>query len=403
MEQNETPSPGATGEANGKKQFEYSGTATSEAISGEVKIAVEEEGLTLTAPLDALHIPYADITAFESRDYELRIAAWGETLAISRVGNFLEGLYGDLYNAYNKKVRKALFIRGEKKFAASGEYSYSEDGRTVKGKAVIEVYEDSVAILPPDDGGRRIPLCFLNAFNRTDLEVSLGLNTGETYSFTRLGRDLEPFAVCVETCLRTMRDKSLKAIKELDGTLNPMQQQKIAKLMPEGVAVPMGRLSEISKSFAEAVEKKVSESRSAEEYRIFKKMCDPMKICVGVKSDLGRKTDNFIWMIAPGKKQGSAAVEFAVSEEESAATFLYSSFADWDRFWEKLNQAMEAIDFKRDVIRMTEEELRDNKNSDQAMAVNRNNALKFIRSRFTARAIHSTPESWEKKMLEHMG
>lgn len=229
------------------------------------------------------------------------------------------------------------------------------------------------------------------------------LNTGESYSFIRLGHDTRFFTECLEGCLHTLRENSLKAAKEIDGTPGPAQLSAIARLMPEGVAVPLGRLYEIAPSFVTAIETKIAASRAAEEYQVFKEISDPMQICVGMKSGLaGEDAENILWFIAPGQKPGVAAVELALSEETAAATFLYEKFADWGVFRRKLNQGMEAVDFKREVIRLNDDELRKPEYADYAMAVKRNNALRFMRRHFGGRVIHSSPEGWKRELLMFM-
>lgn len=381
---------------------EYTGQVISTTIKGEVRLVFEEDGLTMTSPLDAIHIPYARITAFISKDYAVRIAA-EEEFIVARLGNLYEAFYDELYAAYNAKVRKALFIRGKPLLVTRGEYQYDEGGGIASGTAQIEVYDNCVLLLPPDDGARRIPLCFLSAMDKGGLELALKLHTGERYCFTRLGHDTASFADCVERCLHALRENAVNAVKEIDGALEPGQIRAIAKLMPEGVAVPLGHLYEIAPSFVAALEARIAQSRAADEYCAFKEIGGSMEICVGMKSGLaGEDAENILWLIAPGQRRGTAAVELATSEETAAATFLYHAFEDWDIFWQRLNQAMEAIEFKREVIRLTGDELRRREYADYAMAVSRNTALKFIRSHFAGRVIHASPESWKREISAHL-
>lgn len=383
--------------------MDYVGQLASAVISGEVKLITREDGLTLSALFEAYHIPYADITAIESPNYDIRITTEKNTFLISRLGNIREAFYGELYAAYNRKVRKALFVGGTALFRTHGEFRYKEADISVQGTALIEIYENCVLILPPDDNGRRIPLCFVSRMDRGNFELTLELDTGESYSFIRLGYDTEPFAEGITKCLYTLRENSIKAAKELDGALTPSQLQAIGRMMPEGVSVALGRLNELAPSFVKAVEAKIGESRIVEEYQVFKEICDPLRISVGMKSYLaGEAAENILWLICPGSKPGVAAVELALSTESSAATFLYQGFDQWENFCRRLNQAMEAINFKREVIRLTEEELSKQEYQDYIMAVKRNISLQFIRRHFGGRVIHSSPERWKQELIAFM-
>lgn len=63
---------------------------------------------------------------------------------------------------------------------------------------------------------------------------------------------------------------------------------------------------------------------------------------------------------------------------------------------------MEAINFKREVIRLSEEELHKREYEDYVMAVKRNISLQFIRKHFGGRVIHSSPEKWKQELLNYM-
>lgn len=382
--------------------LEYAGLAESSAIRGEVKLAVEEEGLSLIAPLRAYHLPYSTISALEAANYRVNLQTEDGVFTLSRLGSAYEAFYEELYAAYNSKVRKALFVGGAPLLTVRGDYGYTEAGQTAKGSAPIAVYADCVLILPPDEGARRIPLCFVSSMEKGAFSLRLGLDTGETYSFTRLGYDTEPFADCVSKCLSDLREKALQGVKALDGSLRPSQQAALAALMPEGAAAPIGRLREISPSFAAALEERIAQSRSAEEYLSFKEMGDPLQISVGMKSGLaGEDAENILWMIAPGRKPGTAAVEFALSED-AAATFLYSFPGSFEDFWRRLNHATEAIAFHRDAIRLREEELQKPEYANYAMALRRNAALSFIRSCYAGRVIHASAQRWRQEVAAHL-
>jgi hypothetical protein len=90
-------------------------------------------------------------------------------------------------------------------------------------------------------------------------------------------------------------------------------------------------------------------------------------------------------------------MEFA---EADSATFVYRTGGDFVAFAKQLNWALEAIAFKREVIRLSDEELRKPENGDYYMAAKRTAALQFVRANFVGRAIHSGVDSWKRKLTE---
>lgn len=409
--------------------MEYTGWVDSLPISGEAALCIEEDRLALITLFDAHHIPYADVNAFEIRDYAVHITAKAGAFTIARLGNACEPFYDELYAAYNKKVRKALFAGKTPLLKATGEYRYTENGATAKGAAPIEVYEDCILILPPNTEARRVPMCFVTAVEKGSFALTLRLNPGESYTFSKLGYDSAPFEDVLTKRLYDLRKKALENVKALDPTLGTAQASAIAKLMPEGLAARMGELAAIAPSFVRALEEKVKESRSAESYAVLKTICAKEQICVGIRKSFGKwadaKTDipgeegvfdesedgpsangeekTMVWMIAPGENGGVAAVEFAVAEEESAATFVYRFQGGFESFARAFNRAIEAIGFKREVIRLSDDELNKPEYAEYDMAIKRNASLRFIRRCFAGRVIHCSPERWKQGLLEYMG
>jgi hypothetical protein len=290
--------------------------------------------------------------------------------------------------------------------------------------------------------------------DKRDYALTLTLDTGENYAFAKLGYDTTPFADTVEKQIRALREKTLATVNEIDPALTAAQASQIAKIAPSGAAVPIGQLTAIAPSFAAALESKITATRAVDSYTVFKKLCDPSHIWVGfhrddtdkgtgsidgaLAGDLGgdisamlgglmggvgdenplaaltsgnaesqtEETDTdtsgsyLLWLIAPSPDGQYAAVEFA---EANSATFIYRTGGDFAQFARQINRALEAINFKREVIRLSDEELRKSDNADYYMAVKRTKALQFARANFSARIIHSSPESWKRNLMRGMG
>jgi len=390
-----------------KPAVEYKALASSPFVNGEVRLAILENMLVITSPLDAIKLSYSEINALVLHDYTVRVSADSGEFIFSRLGNWCEPFYKELCEAYNKAVLRSLFEKGGPIKVSEGNYRYSEPVASGAAKASIQVFDDCVVALPPDLGTRRIPLCFINSINKGDFELTLGLTTNESYSFAKLGYETSIFAETIEAQLRLMREYTLEAVKELDPTLSAIQAMQIAKLMPRGVSAPFGQLAAIAPSFVAALELMLANSRIAETYQVFRQLCDSAQIHIGFKKaanftsnpdDETLSTESYLlWLIAPSPDGRFAAVEFA---ESSSATFVYRTGGDFNNFALQLNRSLEAIDFKREVIRLSDDELRKPECADYYMAAKRTSALQFVRANFMGRIIHSSTDSWKRKLLE---
>ena len=442
--------------------IEYKAQTVSPRITGETTLAVTDKGLLLTTPFDAEEIPFAGINALILIDYVVTVKADDGDYVFSKLGNWCKPFYDALCGAYNKAVLRSLFVKGEPVVTAKGEYSYTEAAGKAAGAAPVHVYENSVVVLPLNVGARRVPLCFMAGIEQGDFELTLKLDTGESYTWAKLGYDTAPFAGAIENQMRALREKSLAAVKEIDPSLSVAQAAQLAKAVPQGAAASFGQLSGMAPSFAAALEKKLEETRAADAYEAFKEICDPAKIYIGFRkneaaaeeaageqpglaaaglpfpggglpfpggglsapaegltaqvsdaapapegetgdddADEDRSQDPFLlWLIAPSPDGEFAAVEFA---EKDAATFVYKTGGDFEGFARQLSRALEAIGFKREAIRLTEEELLKPEYADYYMASKRTAAMRFIRENFVGRVIHSSPETWKRKLMELWG
>jgi len=239
----------------------------------------------------------------------------------------------------------------------------------------------------------------------------LRLNSGESYTYAKLGFDTDVFANAVEKQIRALLEKTVKQVRDIDAELPVAQASRLANLVPQGAAAPIGQLAEVAPTFIAELEKRIGATRVAESYGVFRELCDPSQIWVGLREAGNEQTAvspsggneqsqhaTTLWFIAPSPDGQFAAVEFA---EADSATFIYRTGGDFAGFARKLNRALEATDFRREVIRLSDEELRKPENADYYMAAKRTGAMQFIRGNFIGRVIHSGVDSWKRKLIEY--
>ncbi|MCL2032788.1 MAG: hypothetical protein FWG96_05930 [Methanomassiliicoccaceae archaeon] len=401
--------------------IEYTAQAASPIVNGEVKMTIGENSLTASALLDTAEIPFVKMDTLEYANHNITVRTEKEEYVFSRMGNWAQPFFDALCEAYNKAVLRAFFISGNHILATTGDYRFIEGGIVFSGSKVpIRVYENCVVTLPPNTYARRIPLCFVNKIDKGEHELTLKLNTGESYTFSKMGYDTVPFTEAVEKNIRALREKSIAAVNNIDPSLSIAQASQIAKLMPEGAAVPMGQLAAIAPSFASYVDAKMAQTRAADSYALFKEICDATQIRIGfMKNSIGwRKADNsaeaadssiddavpsdpyLFWIIAPAPNDQYCAVEFAVQSDEHVATFVFRTNGNFQTSAENINRAMEAISFKREVIRLADRELKAPNYIDYYMAAKRTASLQYVRTSFVGRVIHSNPESWKRRLVE---
>lgn len=109
-----------------------------------------------------------------------------------------------------------------------------------------------------------------------------------------------------------------------------------------------------------------------------------------------KKAETVLWMLVPDKEKRIAAVELSLAENEAAATYVYRIPGAWEEFAIRIDRALEAGGFDRQLIQLSEEQLRKPENLEKRMLIKRTPALDLLRKQFAGRAIHTSMDRWKK-------
>jgi hypothetical protein len=388
----------------------FEGFVEAAGFSGDAVITLTEEAVLFERAGKAMTVPYSSIDSFFVQNFRLVINVETFSMSVSRMGRDTDVLCQKLWDAYNERTLRAFFVQEAPMFETEGEYRYDDDGGRAGGTARIMLFSNCLCILPQNSGARRIPLCFMAEPVLLNYTVKMTLDTGETYEVIRLGNNTRRLYDLLLGNLQKIHENAIASVKAIDGTLGARQADAIARLIPDGAAAPADALAAIAPSFLSAVEARIAASRAAETYVHFKSICPPENLFAGIKSrllwtDSTEENTDIIWMTAlkTSTFDRIAAVELALGENDAAATYIYRFTEDGESFFKRLNHAMEAIAFHREVISMLEEDLKLEKNDLYMMAVKRTGALRFLRSCLAGRAIHRTLDSWKAELSKWMG
>ena len=387
-------------------EHNFEGQLASESLNGGVTITVGPDALSFFSSFDQLACMYTDIRSFALVNYALVIDTEFGRLRLSQLGGELEWLHDKLWDAYNDAVQKSLFVDGASIYESHGDYRYEDSGGRSEGCAQVRLFGNCVCLFPPNEDARRVPFCFLREMQEENYSLRLTLDSGDNYTFVRIGGYKPGFVHQLTTALRAFQQKNQDNVREIGGSLNSAQVTTLARLMPEGVAAPVGEMDSIAPAFVSTLEGQIAQSRAAEPYVYFQELCGKAGLCVGIKPSSGAGEPEYDIFIATAKEAsegGVAAVEFAMAGEETSATFFYRYEGAWTNFVRTLNRAMEAVNFRREIIWLREDALNKPENAHYRMAIRRTEALRFLRSCFSGRAIHSTPEAWRRETERLMG
>ena len=401
----------------------------------ECRIVLETDGLVFAGRFQQVDVMYGEITAIHLADYLLTLTTDSGRFTISRMGQKLQWLYEKLYAAYNDAVLEALKITGTPLLEITGEYIAEEEGMVHRGSAQIRLYEDCLCILPPNENARRLPLCFLKDAVVRSYTYELQMHSGERICLSKLGREMDILDRQMTEQLHKLGKKTLEWQKEVAPDISSMQAAYVAGLMPYGRGAQFQKIVEMAPGFSSAIDKQMKESRMAKTYPWLLELCGGQDFWTGIlpapnqDSLLGnmeclqdgnldlsklsgllnankdestsetmpeKKTETVLWMLVPDKAKRIAAVELSLTENEAAATYIYRIPGAWEDFAIQIDRALEAGEFDRQLIQLSEEQLRLPENLGKRMLVKRTPALELLRKQFAGRAIHTSMDRWKK-------
>ena len=294
---------------------------------------------------------------------------------ISKLGYETENFFENLWEAYAKKSREALFVAEAPLIDTEGDYFFEEvmnkadflsaaSGKEAlslpedtyllkKGIAKLSLCSDCVCLFPHNIYGRRIPLCFSTEPIRDGFEISLSLDTGERYGFSRLGFNTDHF---FERLIK-FRGETVK-------------KWRVAhELLERDLDKRIGSKDASLKAFRESG--------------------------ANVVSGLFAPNDEEQFWIA-AVNDGRAAVELIT--EEDTALYIYSFDIPKNTFILRLRHAMEAVKKNRRLIYIPEEALM--AEPLYRISVYRSPHVRFLRGCCEGRIIHTG--AWEDKVKEYL-
>lgn len=408
----------------------YRAHIKSQQITGDVDLIIEREGLLVDSAFHSAYIPYDSIRTITSQNYRVLIfSEQGETV-ISRLGQADDWFFKELCEAFNLKVQTILQAKGPVLFEAKGP-TYRYDGR--QGQACVRIFSDAIMLLPPNMDARRIPLAFLSKLESVNFVLTLELIPDERYQLTKLGQQDGPFERIVQEELRKIRIRNAELVVALDPSLSRGQAIQASQLIPEGRAVLLTHLKGQFPSLVNILEDLLISGPVGDYYEEMKQVGDESGLAIGFKEfrgSLEEKPDEdgdegeehatdeeepveeegselqvppwALWAAIPSKDHTKAIVEFAFPKEK-AATYLFKVEKSFEHFLMVLNRAFEASGFQRELLFITDAQLREPAHVNDRMLLERTPFLGELRQLFAGRVIHRSIESWKASLMRQLG
>ena len=419
---------------------------------GEAKAALDDNYLTLKVDFgDALLFSYTDIKGIVDNDYTVEIALTSnEKLTLRRLGYQYEDFLFQLFKLRNELLLKYLLMQESLLQAGfEGQYSLTSPNEQMKtGQCELRLYDTGLVILPQKADPIRSPYCYISQINKGDYKLSIIDEFANKIEISQLGVNFDPFSKALSDAYNKMITRTQENIKELIPEADPATIRKLAALMKDGRAAKRKDIELLSTEFWRRLTKKIDEANLKTEYNFLDSIAIKDQECVGQKRGLmGNLTGSYTWMLFPLREPNSNKLSNTIvmeafnnlkdqenqnpqattenedtigdekqSENNSAATagatYLfqlmeqkeYSQAKDeelnrkLEDFIKNINKAMIDINFRREPIYLSDDQLDSTKYVQYRFAIQNIPSLRFLRSLFIGRVMHSSPEQWKSNI-----
>ncbi|HUK85501.1 MAG TPA: hypothetical protein VLU95_06545 [Candidatus Acidoferrum sp.] len=423
---------------------------------GEAKASLDEQYLTLTITFgEPMLFSYTDIIGISDYDYNIDLFLNSrEKLNLWGLGYHYEDFLFQLFKLRNELFLKYLLIE-ESLFQAGFEGRYiqlDQNGQTNQtGNCEIRLYETALVVLPQKNEPIRLPYCYMTTLNKQDYKITITNDSQGKTEFTQLGQNFDPFAKALSDAINKMILRTQQNIKELIPEATPITITKLAALMKDGQAAKRELIEQQSIDFWRRLTKKIDEAGLTTEYGFLYSIAAKGQVCLGIKRGLmGDLTGTYIWILFPllnpgtnrlsntialeafntqdnleenktqpknkdsevqedlhqngveePKKGSTGATYFfkAVRRKEYAQTKDEDLSKELESFIKNFNRSMIEINFRREPIYLTENQLESTQYTQYRFAISKIPSLKALRDQFIGRVIHASQEQWKADVI----
>ncbi len=431
-------------------KFQFLNPDGSAAQSGPCRLTFEEQTLTLTPGSGApLAFDLGDIDVFAPGDYELALTLYtGKKILLSQFAKTFQDLVHDLLEAYRKRLVQCLLLEDLEEVARFDGLVQATPGPALR--AEVRLYKSNLAILPNAATGFQWRLADIEAvtFDEANYAVTLE-SAGQRLTITKLAKRSREFKERLDDLIAQLTEKGAQTVHDLFPFLTPDQFSAVAGIVKEGHAVPLAKLRAIQPKTQDALAVNVVDEALKPYFDALMKYSNPDWVYSGFKllrkdeeqenekkeASEGKEPSNqnldaaapndesptLYWFFIPlstppGAKNPGNLVAWEATSKSGRATYFFrlappesgrllrdpaESAATLDAAIRNLNHAIVLLNFRREPIYLPDDSLEVQPRFRRyAIACRKIPELRRLRASFVGRAIHSSPEAWQKQFEE---
>jgi len=398
--------------------------------SGQARAVIDEEQISIMPRRgQAISVSFRDIDAIASGNYAIELNLHpNDKLILSKLGSQFDTFYRNMVTKRNETILRDLLMyetlrKGD--FKAQVKYSGNDGVNFDQAKCELRLYETALVILPDNGDLIRIPYSLISSIKAENYNHIIESESSEILHINKMGRQYEPFTRDLNAALGNLDLNAQALLKELAPNQGPIILRKAASLLRDGRAAKKVDLDRINPELWSDMEKQLETAGIKTEYDFLLPLSSKNQIAVGLKRGLmGDLTGEYVWFLMPlceldefnGYPVGNAvAIEAASGEGGGKATYFFritgrneyrtlrtsnNLSPRIDQFIREINRCMLLINFRREPIYVTNEQLNEPRFEKYRFAVNKIPSLQLLRERFIGRVFHRSSNQWSEDVLD---
>ncbi len=439
-------------------KFQYLDQAGAVMQSGACRLTIEDEALRVIPEKgQPLALDLGDIDAVSCGDYELSLKLYtGKTITLNQFGKTFQNLSHDFLEAYRNRLLQCLLLEDLEEIERfEGFVHLDSTDNTFSSPAQFRLYKSNLAILPETASGLHWRLSDFKSIDFDEAAYKLELRSEtERLIITKLAKRTREFIDRLRSAMDDMSENSARILQGLFPFVSPDQFQTIAGLMKEGHSVAVSKIAAVHPKIEPVLIEKAVDSSLKPCFDVLKKRMAPdSDYFAGYKmirpeneNEAGRKsvvstdgenerstteepgadpvakTDSeadseqndekqeqvLHWFFFPlATKPGPAnVVAWEATTHSGRATYFFrinpdpaKSGAGIESTIHRLNLALVLLNFRREPIYLPDDALATQlRYRRYAIACRKLSVLRELRTSYIGRAIHKTPEDWQKQV-----
>ena len=381
---------------------------------GEAKVVLAGDALELRPRAGQYRLlPLRDIVTIANANFQVdMLMRDGRRLRLSALGRRYEDLVRELHRSRNEIIMRDLLMN--ERLRKPGVKAELRPFRGAEGPCEIRLYETTMVLMPLRHGLMRVRYSDIEGIESRDHVLRIALSSGELIALTMLGREMEPLWNAISDAMAELSRETQEVIRSAYPQADGRTLEAAAALLGEGRAASRWEVEDVSEELWKGLEEEVKARGLAFEHSHLMSRGRKDMVRIGMKRSL--TGDAYIWFAVPilGPKGNAVAVEATSSSDSGRATYFFriaprASYHSMDEesleamaegCMDIITAGLREINFRRQPIYLTEEQLRVEPWSKYRFSAMLMPELRELRARFIGRVPHNGEEEWKAKVEE---